>query len=101
MRVTGAAQDSGGALSECPEGPANPTGASRVAVSAAARDGGTPENREAVETARREPQTRDSSYEFRDRFARRQKPTRVGQEGETPPVIRLRSELMDLKPFPT
>ena len=91
MRVAGAAQDSGGVVLKCPEGPANPTGASRATVSAMATDGGTPEDREAVETARRELQTRNSSYEFRDRFVRRQKPMRVGQEGETPPVIRYRS----------
>jgi hypothetical protein len=91
MRVAGAAQDSGGVLSDCPEGPANPTGASGVTVSAAAPDGGTPEDREAVETARRELQTRDSSYEFRDRFERRRKPMRVRQEGETPPVTRFHS----------
>jgi hypothetical protein len=91
MRVAGAAQDSGGAFLECPEGPANPTGASGVTVSAAAPDGGTPEDREAVETARRELRTRDSSYEFRDRFERRRKPMRVRREGETPLFIRIRS----------
>ena len=65
MRVAGAAQDSGGTLLEYPEGPANPTGASLAMASAAARDGGTPENREAVKTARRELRTRTSTYEFR------------------------------------
>jgi hypothetical protein len=88
MRVAGAAQDSGGALSECPEGPANPTGVSRATTSVAAKDDGTPENREAVETARRELQTRNSSYEIRDRFERKRKPMKAGWEGETSPIDR-------------
>jgi hypothetical protein len=79
MRVAGAAQDSGGTLAECLEGPAKPTGAFRVAASAVALDDGTPEDREAVETAWRELQARNSSYEFRYRFERRQKPMKVGQ----------------------
>jgi hypothetical protein len=97
MRVAGAAQDSGGTLAECLEGPAKPTGAFRVAASAVALDDGTPEDREAVETAWRELQARNSSYEFRYRFERRQKPMKVGQRRETSTVIRHRSQHPEAK----